>query len=440
MKKLFVWLLIVVFAFSMISISIGCKEEAAPAEPKTIVYWSWWNENEDQADFIKEWVEGYEKLNPTITIEVEFVGRDLLTKFTAARAGGEVIDIIEFSSDEVKLPLMAEGEIYSMDEALETPNDYEEGAPLWKDNFVSQAMLDRNAVGGEILMIPYNLHTWMVNYDKKLFRDNDWTVPETWDEFMALCETIKTTTDISPLATDGTINYHTSDWVYMLAIRTGGPEFYKAACEDPTGKSFDDPRFKDVAEKAYAINQNGYFQEGWEGSQWPNAVEMILAGTAAMKFEGTWAFGGHRDKMPEDFEGGQFGFPEVPGGLSKNTDLGLWVAGWMVLNDSEVAPEAIDFLKYCTVLERQQKFASQTFTISPIKDVVPEDKTVMDAVEALNSTDVLFDSHDGIMAGLPEYFNSVYLTNNHLLVLGEITPDEFIEAMKKGTIEYWENQ
>ena len=113
MKKLFIWFLVVVFAVSVAFMGIGCKkaeeavapveevvEEAVPAEEevgeaKKIVYWSMWNDPEPQAEVIKGWIEDYKEIHPEITIEVTFVGRDLLTKLMAARSGGEVIDLID---------------------------------------------------------------------------------------------------------------------------------------------------------------------------------------------------------------------------------------------------------------------------------------------------------------------------------------------------------
>jgi len=57
MKKLFVCLLIAVFAVSAIPL-VG----AAVGETKTIVYWSMWNEQEPSAIAIKKWIEEYKKM------------------------------------------------------------------------------------------------------------------------------------------------------------------------------------------------------------------------------------------------------------------------------------------------------------------------------------------------------------------------------------------
>lgn len=63
--------------------------------------------------------------------------------------------------------------------------------------------------------------TWGVDYEgilynKTLFEENGWEVPTTWDEFMALCDTIQSA-GITPLYESCNGVWHTQSWFYALA-------------------------------------------------------------------------------------------------------------------------------------------------------------------------------------------------------------------------------
>ena len=148
MKKVLLWLLVLTMCVSMVaSFSlVGCKKEAAPAEeeaavveeetteeaatvieeasgePKTIVWWTLWNEQEPTGAVYNEWIEKYKEVKPEITIEISYVGREVMTKLMTARSGGQVIDIVDTESYVLEGSLIKEGISLVMDEALDTPS------------------------------------------------------------------------------------------------------------------------------------------------------------------------------------------------------------------------------------------------------------------------------------------------------------------------------
>lgn len=50
-----------------------------------------------------------------------------------------------------------------------------------------------------IYAVPYVANCAGILYNREMFEQNGWEIPETWTEFIELCETIKSTTDINPL-------------------------------------------------------------------------------------------------------------------------------------------------------------------------------------------------------------------------------------------------
>lgn len=85
----------------------------------------------------------------------------------------------------------------------------------WVDRLEDWAV-SANSVDGKLL----GFSTWGVDYEgilynQTLFEENGWEVPTTWDEFLALCDTIQAD-GITPLYEGINGNWHTQSWFYGL--------------------------------------------------------------------------------------------------------------------------------------------------------------------------------------------------------------------------------
>jgi raffinose/stachyose/melibiose transport system substrate-binding protein len=166
---------------------------------------------------------------------------------------------------------------------------------------------------------------------------------------------------------------------------------------------------------------------------------LLASGEAAMELCGSWLPNELKNQVSEDFEWGTFPFPEISGGVGKITDMESYLIGWAAFNDTKVGPEIVDFLKFCTTVDNQQMLVDETWNMSTILGTnIPP--AIQGLGEALLDSKALFSPHDGIPELYPDYHKNIYLKNHNLAFLGEITPDEYIELMKKETIAYWESQ
>lgn len=458
MKKCVVYLLVIVFGLSMMFLSTGCKEGAAPpegveeevatdeeeevieeaptGEPKTIIYWSMWNEQEPQAVVIKQWIEDYMKVHPEITIDATFVGREILGKIMPARGGGEVIDLIDGESYGLRGSVIKEGQTLVLDDYLSTPGHDVETA--WADSFIAGTVEQHAADDGTIQHIPYSVITNGFYYDKTIWSENGWTVPKTWDDFLAICEKIKTTSDIAPIAQDVSVDFYNDMWFYQIIERLAGPGKILEASLDPTGKSWEDPMFKKAIEMEQDLWDKGYFIEGALSFTWPSGQEAFASGEAAMELCGSWLPNELKNIPDEGWEWGSFEFPRISGGIEEEIHMESYLIGWVIFKDTKVAPEIIDFLKFCATPENAQKYVDESWNISSINGVnVPP--AFEELGKAYQQADVLFNPHDSLPDYYPGYFNNVYLKNHDLAFKGMISPDEFVEVMKEDTINWWEN-
>ncbi len=434
MKKLFIWLILVVLVVSatpVIGVAIG--------ETKTIVLWSMVNEPEPFATVQKKWIEDYKEINPDIDFEVVFAGREVVTKVMVARGAGITIDLINMEGFVLRSAFVIEGISSALDNALDKP-DYK-GEKPWRESFIPGILEQYAADDGTIHLIPFGVHTSGFFYDKKMWQEHGWTVPKTWDEFLELCETIKATTDIAPITHDCGVDFYNDIWNYQIMARLKGPGAIRAAVEDKTGESWEDPAFKRAIEMEQELFDKGYIIEGAKGFTWPAGQGFLASGEAAMNLNGTWLPNELKHQVDEDFEWGSFPFPEVAGEVGTIKDMESSWNGWAVFAASEVSDEVVDFLKFVTTVDNQEFMVETSWNLSPILGADMPDWSLGEGLgQALAEAENLFDRHDGLAGRYPEYYKNIYLKNHDRAFLGKITPEEYVQIMKEETIKYWEER
>lgn len=437
MKKYLITLLIFSCAISLHFVYSGGSQEGKTESKSTVVYWSMWNDQEPQAEVIKEWITDYKKIKPEVTVEVNFVGREVMTKLMTAISGGEVVDLVDTESLSVGGSLIMSGQAFTLDAALDKPSY--EGDSTWRDSFIPGTIDQYAADDGSVFIINYSIITNGFIYDKKMWRDNGWTVPRTWDKFLALCSKIKTTSNIAPITQDGGLDFFNIMWNYQMMERLKGPGALFAAVGDKTGKSWEDPAFKKGIELERELFDKGYFIDGATGFTWPNGQLMLATREAAMELCGSWLPNELKDQVEDDWVWGSFPFPEISGGVGKLNDMESYLIGWVVMENTEVGVEIINFLKYCTNIENSQRYVDHTLNISANKKTTsPPELDELGTV--YQNANVLFSPFDNISADYPDYFKNIYLKNHNLAFIGKITPDQYIELMKKDTIKYWKSK
>ena len=461
MKKYVVWLLVVVFSLSMALMGIGCKKTevaattaavettaagettAAPAkeeavgEQKTIVYWSLWNETEPNAKVFQEYADKYHELHPEIDVKINFSGREVLANAMPFIAAGNKIDIMDNHSETMLGQVVDTGQALSYEELskyLDGP-DYN-GNGTWKDTFNPGALDTYPGV------IPYASYTVLFSINKAKWQEKGWAIPKTWDEFLALCEIIKNDGEMAPITNEFGAVQRNFTYTYMLLERIKGPGFLRSAVEDKTGKKWEDPAVRQVLEMVRELFDKGYFLggEASQGLQAPQGEQLLSQGKAAMCLSGSWLPVEQKDSVLDpNWVWGAFPVPTVSGGVGSRNDNENFLIGAVVYKDSDVIPEAIDFLKFMTTVENAQKFEDIALSISPIKGTVPPE-SLSDVNDIMQNIDQSFMPYDGIRGYYPEYVESVLYKNHNPAFFGDITIDEFVKAMVKDSISYWETQ
>lgn len=81
---------------------------------------------------------------------------------------------------------------------------------------------------------------------------------------------------------------------------------------------------------------------------------MLASREAAMLLCGSWIPVELKGQVDDDWEWKAFPVPEISGGMGKINGLEFYLIRWVALKDTKVAPEAIEFLKFCSTVENMQ--------------------------------------------------------------------------------------
>jgi raffinose/stachyose/melibiose transport system substrate-binding protein len=279
------WVVVLVMALA----ATGCVAPAATtpgqgatAEKTTVSLWYQPPSGEASACWLDNSVNPFNEQSDTIFVEA--VAHPAAWDATrTAIAGGGGPDIVTTPGPSFAFELAKAGQLLALDDFAES-----EG---WAEQFVPWA-LNLGKVDGKLYSLPAELETLVLFYNKTLFEEHGWAVPETMDELVALAETIHAE-GIIPFA------HSNADWrptnehyVGEFLNQVAGPQkVYEAL----TGqRSWEDPDFVRGISILNEMQQKGWFMGGLDNYYTAGSVEAGSAfgsGEAAMQLTGTWHFG-----------------------------------------------------------------------------------------------------------------------------------------------------
>ena len=237
--------------------------------------------------------------------------------------------------------------------------------------------------------VPTSYYWWAVYYNKSIFEQYDLKPPETWDEFLQVCETLKQN-GITPITIGTKYRWTTAAWFDYLNMRINGPEFH---IDLMLGKErYDDPRVKRVFETWKVLLDNGYFIDNAASYAWQEAIPFMLQGEAAMYLMGQFIMDSIPEDMRDNFDFFRFPIidPDVPIGEDAPTD------GYFAAANAPNPEAAKKFLAYLGSLEAQTYMAETLGRVPTHTGVDPNIFTpeVRKGIELIKGADFVAQFYD----------------------------------------------
>lgn len=327
------------------------QKTEAPKEQVTIRYSSYLLDTAQAGKAYYDAIAEFEKANPDIKIEPDFIQNANYTAGIKARIlGGEQMDVFDTWSPSLFVEFSKLGKDVYLD--------------LTGSDFLNEflpAALKPVTVDGKVLGAPEVMHTDGLLYNKTMFDNKGWKVPQTWTEFLALCETIKKD-GIIPVAMDS--EWWVPQFFFGSIIScNGGDAAWTAKLEKGEVKATD-PILVDALQKHRMLADKGYLPKDWTGMKHEQSKDLVGQGKAAMIITGTWDIPSimERDKnMDVDFM-------IVPGDDSGKPVANINVGCYRVINSKTKYPEqAKKFVAFMNGKANQEKLAQGAKAVPSVK-------------------------------------------------------------------------
>ena len=195
-------------------------------------------------------------------------------------------------------------------------NVYCEDIPGVKENFTETALEGFTDKDGHIFAVPFAAVSHFVYYNKQIFADNGIEVPTTFEEFLAVCETLKAA-GITPLANGIAGQWDILECVLCSMVPNYITAEERVAYETGEKKLNDEVWLKIYEDFAKLVP---YLPESFASIDEEQADMIFTLGQAAMVIDGSWSYSTVSDGV------GFFSFPAPEGyaaGFSLHPDFGI---------------------------------------------------------------------------------------------------------------------
>lgn len=237
---------------------------------------------------------------------------------------------------------------------------------------------------GEGYSVPRYYFCRGIIYNRQIFEELDLSIPQSWDEFLMICEKLKEN-GISPLTIGGGDLWHLDNWCSALFsnnVTKDIPDWIELCNKGEV-------HWTDKEPKQMLVDFNELFRQGYVEPDYvlttdAETIDVLTSGRAAMLCSGTWMFS-QIMKIDPQFEFGWFFLP------NHQTEPLIELRGeweWAVTSsciENGLYETAVDFLEYyyspkiySEVLKNMNGFSALKTDV--LYDAVPVQKELMQLV------------------------------------------------------------
>lgn len=401
-------------------------DKAGSSDPVTIKVFSNLTDRKNGQGFVEQTLfDQYMSENPNITIEVEALDDEAYkTKFKAYASGSEMPDLVNIW-----------GQPSFLDEVIQEGLLAELDTDAYADYGFLSGSLDGFSKDGKLYGLPRNTDVMAFYYNKALFEENGWKVPETYDDLIKLAGDISKA-GLIPCSMDGADKWPISIYYQDIVTKILGDSQQDVRTSVSTG-DFSNPAYLEAAKLMQRSVEAGLFQNGFETTDYGTSMNLFANGQAAMFYMGSWemSMATNQDVLEEVRNNiGVFMMPVVDADASKVTDIAAWNGGgYAVTEKSEVKEEAVKLLNYMFLPQNWSKVAWENgvcMSAQNYSDYLTGTETPVQSA----FTDIIGNASSITGVTFNDLGNSEFKTTSEdlsaELAIGMVTPEDFISQLQ----------
>jgi ABC-type sugar transport system, periplasmic component len=444
-------LLAVCFLLALGRVLLRVERESSDTVVIRIAHWQLESGLRDAFDAAAK---DYMERNPGVIVEQLPVPERVFKSWLRTQlVGGTAPDIIEMMKG--LEPTTISRYFFPLSEALDAPNPHNAGTPLenepWRRTFSDGLISSFNEVLLDYYSVPTSMFTVRAFYNKTLWREifGNRPPPSTYEEFMEVCEGVvqfsaRTGRKIIPVSSSRYHAKYLTDRMFQSQTQRLMFELDRSRGLAPTGMelgidyltrkwNYDNPAMRDGFQIVHEVGR--YMQPGFSQLAREDGTFYFVQGHALMTSSGSWDASSLRAQAP--FELGAFPIPlpskEHPR-FGKNvigvaSEAGTESGAQFGVTRASKHPEiALDFLRYLTSRDANERFMKRSGWLPIIEGVEPSDEDV----HVKPFMPVLEGELPGIahtMANFGNDFSQMLQDQFHLLVGPDGSVDRYLAAV-----------
>lgn len=233
---------------------------------------------------------------------------------------------------------------------------------LWEENgwydVYPQSVIDMVSVDGKQYWVPQAVQWHPVWFNTNVFNRHNLTPPETWEELLAVCDTLSAVGQTPFTVSVAGWSPPTARWFTYLNMRVNGPEFHESLLRGR--ESFTDPRVFAVFEHWQEMLDHNCFSERVTSVGYSTAATELINGDAAMYLLGEWLSESYPRGFPSQID--FFAFPVIDPEIP-NAEIAHFFGSFLHA-DAQNPEEAREFLTYLGTVASQTTFVETLNRIS----------------------------------------------------------------------------
>ncbi len=388
--------------------------------------WTIWS-TEPRKSALDEIVASFEAANPNIDVVVTNVEPDAYKqRIRVAIGSGDPPDVFFVWSGEWLHNFVRGDNVLPITDALAADDGQ------WRSRIMGDA-LKWYTFGGETYGIPFLRQCTFFFYNTKLFAERGSQVPESWDDFLAMCDGLKAA-GVTPVALGNTVKWPAHHYVSCLWQRLMGQDRLLADF-DPLGPgAYSDPGYVKGLQMFRDLVDRDVFNRAPNGTTRENARALFYTGEAAMFYTGTWNLNNFREggEAPQEFweAWDWFNFPAVPGGEGEQQALAGGADGYVISSKTEHPEAAITFLQHLNSVESARLFVDRCRELVLVNGAVTDDNAdehLLRYAEQAEAAPTIVPWADTLME---RSVAEVLLDGCQALIQGSATPEQIMADIR----------
>lgn len=331
------------------------------------------------ADYWNTMIAKFEAAYPGVKVNMNInpkIGEILRTQMVT----GNVPDFLSLNDTEqsgLLMNMVKERQLLDITDVFDGPGL--EGEGTLRDQMVP-GMLESSHFApygdGKIYLAPFNYGPMALVYNKTLFEEKGWEVPETWDDFFALAEELEKEENYveidgvkqkrALMTYQGIYPTYLESVLFPSIASAGGVDAYTALAHYEEG-SFNNPEVLKVLEQFKKIGTEGYLMDGTVALNHTQSQTDMMLGKALFIPNGVWMENEMADSPRE--EGFEFAMMAPPVFNEGDTRYCLSSYEQFSIPAGAKNPElAKEFLRFLYTEESVVEFAKASGSVYALKD------------------------------------------------------------------------